>query len=477
MRRVKPETKVLRRVRQIFQRLGYAEGVEFDFEVAITYGARKLWADVMLFEGNIPVALVEAESSESAIEVGFEEGRLKAIAWNPEDPIPLLWIAAGKRDQCYRAVSPDRRVGVRYEPLPQKPEEILQPEQVVKLCGDYLERQGAALAEELRYRQILQRAFRSLPSRWNDHKRCQAIVEAIHGRQNRRRMSQSLRQIVSVFSQSLASGQTDFALARAFRWLMRRYFRPLEAGRDDPVRRYGRYFTPSEVVRFIVQAVDPKPGERILDFACGSGGFLLEAAYYLAEERKESPSEIAANLFGCDWDIGCVEIAKTVLELVLPKQQVNIVRGDGLKIPQKRWGTGSFDIVMSNPPAGDLPKDFSDWGWDSDLPQNLPNLYEVAFLVQAVRMAKIGGRIGILLPDGILTNAQLKPLRKWLLERVQLQAIVSLPRGLFPFTPSKMSAVIMRKVKPASGHKSVLLEIGRQKFSAHLEAVRQVAEF
>lgn len=472
MRRVKPEASVIRRVRKILQNLGYAEGTEFDLEVAIPYGTRKLWADAVLFEGNIPVALVEAEGSEWALKVGFEEGRLKAIAWNPEDPIPLLWVAAGKRDQFYRAILPDRRVGIRYEPLDEKPTEILRPERIADLFGDYLERQGAALADELRYRQILQRAFRSLPYRLNDHQRCQAILDALSGKGTI--SSQPLKQIVSFVSQSLSVGKPNFALARAFRWLMRYYFRPLEKGKSDPVRRYGRYFTPSEVIRFVVQAIDPKPNERILDFACGSGGFLLEAAHYLSEKHEVTASEIAANLFGCDWDGGCVEIARIVLRLLLSSQKLNVVQGDGLKLHREGKGE-SFDIVLSNPPAGKLPKDFSGWERDEDLPENLPNLYEVAFIVQAVRMTKVGGRIGMLLPDGILTNAQLKPLRNWLLERVQLQTIVGLPRGLFPFTPSKMAAVIMSKVKPTLSHKSVLAEVSRQNFFGQIERVRKVA--
>lgn len=470
LRRVKPEISVIRRVRKILQNLGYAEGTEFDLEVTIPYGARKLWADAVLFEGNIPVALIEAEGSESALEVGFGEGRLKAIAWNPEDPIPLLWVAAGERDQCYRAVLPDKRFGVRYEPLGKKPEEILRPEKIADLFGDYLERQGAALADELRYRQILQRAFRLLPSRLNDHQRCQAVLNAVSD--GRQRLSQPLRQIASVVSQSLSGGKPNFALARAFRWLMRRYFRPLAAGGDDIVRRYGRYFTPPEVIRFIVQVIDPKPNERILDFACGSGGFLLEAARHLSEEHKASASDVAANLFGWDWDGGCIEIARIVLRLILPGQKLNIFQGDGLKLSQEL--AESFDIVLSNPPAGALPKDFSKWERGEDLPENLPNLYEVAFLVQAVRVTKVGGRIGILLPDGILTNAQLKPLRNWLLEQVQLKAVIGLPRGLFPFTPSKMAAVIMRKVKPTSSHESALVEVSRQNFFGQLERVRKV---
>lgn len=57
LRRVKPEISVIRRVRKILQNLGYAEGTEFDLEVTIPYGARKLWADVVLFESNIPSKL------------------------------------------------------------------------------------------------------------------------------------------------------------------------------------------------------------------------------------------------------------------------------------------------------------------------------------------------------------------------------------------------------------------------------------
>ncbi|MFA0759022.1 MAG: hypothetical protein NOOUEUKL_001692, partial [Candidatus Fervidibacter sp.] len=144
------------------------------------------------------------------------------------------------------------------------------------------------------------------------------------------------------------------------------------------------------------------------------------------------------------------------------------------QLPQQEWGEGSFDVVLSNPPAGDLPEDFSD-ALDGDRTlQSLPKLYEVAFLVQAVRMAKEGGRIGIIVPHGILANEQLKPLRKWLFERVKVCAIVTLPRGLFPFTPSKMSAVVMQKVKPKRLYRVRMMETERQNFERQLRKALQV---
>ncbi|WP_456331815.1 HsdM family class I SAM-dependent methyltransferase [Fervidibacter sacchari] len=469
MRRAKPEPRVVSRVRQTLQRLGYNELVDFDYEVAVPYGRQRLWADMVLFESGIPIVLVEAEGTESALQAGFEEARLKAIGLNPEDPVPLIWVAAGRRDQCYCVTIPDKRAGVRYEPMGERPETLLRPERLTKLIGDYLQRQNAELALEVRYRQEFHANFQKL--RGNDHKRCQDIIAAIKGIMPR--TAKPIRQLLK----TLQVGRPDFDIARAFRWLMRRYFRPLAFGRGDPVRRYGRFFTPSEVIRPMVEAIDPKPHESVLDFACGSGGFLLHAAEHLSNCHKASPSKIAAQLVGYDWDETCVGIAQTVLSLALavPAGRLNIRQGDGLQLPQQEWGEESFDVVLSNPPAGDLPEDFSDASDDDRILQSLPKLYEVAFLVQAVRMAKEGGRIVIIVPHGILANEQLKPLRKWLLERVKVCAIVTLPRGLFPFTPSKMSVVVMQKVKQGKSSYCVrMMETERQNFERQLGKALQV---
>jgi type I restriction-modification system DNA methylase subunit len=452
------------------QRLGYTELIDFGYEVAVPYGRQQLWADVVLFESGIPIVLVEAEGEgkESALKAGFEEARLKAIGLNPEDPVPLIWVAAGERDQCYFAVAPDKRAGVRYEPIDERPETLLRPERLTELISDYLQRQNAELALEMRYRRELQANFQRLSG--NDHKRCQDIIAAIKG--TKPRPSKPLSQLLK----TLQVGEPNFHLARAFRWLMRRYFRPLASGKSDPVRKYGRFFTPSEAIRPMVEAIDPKPDESVLDFACGSGGFLLHAAEHLLKRYEASPSEIAAKLVGYDWDETCVGIAQTVLSLALavPAGKLKIRQGDGLQLPQQEWGEGKFDVVLSNPPAGDLPGDFSGALDGDELLQNLPRLYEVAFLVQAVRMAKEGGRIGIIVPHGILANEQLKPLRKWLLERVKVCAIVTLPRGLFPFTPSKMSAVIMQKVKPTEPYFVRMMETERQNFERQLGKALQV---
>lgn len=473
------------RVRQTLERLGYTEHTDFDYEVEIRlYGVQRLWADAVLWDGQIPVVLIEVEGREADAPTGWAEARLKAIAWNPEDPIPIIWVAAGQQDRCYWAVEPDRRAGVCYVALDGQPDQLLCPDRLATLVGDYLRRQGAYLghsgAGELQYRQILLDAFRGLSSSWDDHRRCQALLNALHGSRSRR-LPNALRGIAERFGPILRGGSADPALAHAFRWLMRRYMRPLRPGRNDPVRRYGRYFTPSEVVQFLVQAVDPKPGERILDFACGTGGFLGYAARHLMERYGVDPRNIAGQLFGYDRDATCVQITRTFVGLLLPGFQgsLNISQGDGLRLHRNDRDLQEFDVVLSNPPAGDLPENWERLGQEgyqwAGRGGGRQNLYEVAFLEQAIRLTQEGGRIGLVLPEGIWTNAQLRTLREQFLSRVTIRAIVGLPRGVFPFTPSKMCAVVFEKHRPPRGVEVLLAEVTRPKMSEQLSVLaRQI---
>jgi type I restriction enzyme M protein len=71
--------------------------------------------------------------------------------------------------------------------------------------------------------------------------------------------------------------------------------------------------------------------------------------------------------------------------------------------------------------------------------------YEVAFAELAVQLAAPSGRIGLIVPEGLLSNSELKPFRRWLFEQARPVAILGLPRGLFPHTPSRMYALVLVK--------------------------------
>jgi len=469
MPRVKPSAGVTRRVRQVLRELGYIEGVDWEEEVEIRlYGPRRLWADLMVFEGEIPVAVVEVEASEKDLEMGRAEAVWKAIAWNPEDPVPLIWVAAGQRDVCYQAQPVPDRPGVRYELLSgAAPQDLFAPDRLMGLVSGYLERQGAAEREESQARQSFEQGFRRLPRRWDPHRRCREIVAAV-GKPPRGRGSRALQKIVSPVRRALRSGRPHPVLARAFRWQMRHYFRPLTSGRSDPVRQRGRYFTPTEVCRFLVEALDPRPEEHILDPACGSGGFLVEVARYLQEKHSITPV-----LTGWDIDPTCVQMAQVVVALALGCQlsQVDVQLRDSLGSAK----TGTWDIILCNPPAGNLPSSVSlndeNYQFVGKGKGRYP-LFELAFIEQVLRLTRSDGRIGLIVPDDVLTGLRLKRFREWLLRKqVTLQAVVGLPRGLFPATLSKMSAVVMQKGQPPRGHRTLVAEVSRRDMRAQLRDI------
>lgn len=490
------EAKVKRRIRQKLHELGYDDADWVEEAKVIFYPGRDGDADFLVKIGQQPLIVIEAKASEKKHDEGFKQARAYAIAFNPESPVPFIWVAAGKSDRMYRSQPTSTGIGVRYEEI----DRLLSREELL----DAIKVRPETLQKDLqlyeRFWMVFQRALQLVQNQHRPRLIGEAALKSFAGylqakiggdlaaldkacRRLRitKRTQQELDKIFEQFGD--LSRHEGWAMAYGFRQIVRSFFRPKRKDKKDPVRRYGRYFTPPEVIQFLVSAVDPKPGESILDFACGSGGFLGQAARHLLETYSSSPDKIADCLFGFDIDETCVIATRTFLELMLPGKQtrLNIWRKDGLTVRQRfDWEdkvdtleAGQFDIVLSNPPAGDLPEEFGDLGSEgyqfAGKGKGRQNLYEVAFLEQAVRMVKNGGRIGIVLPEGIFANAQLKRVREWLLSEVTVEAIVSLPRGIFPFTPSKMCAVVMRKEKPSPKHKVLLAEVSRKDILEQLQ--------
>jgi len=155
----------------------------------------------------------------------------------------------------------------------------------------------------------------------------------------------------------------------------------------------------------------------------------------------------------------------------------------------------SFDLVIGNPPAGNpleeighrsrastdsLPREYRDLqSFFQDLPDTFPfaqhqRRHEVAHLERFLALVKAGGQVAIILPEGIFANAQMRPIREYLLAETTVELVVSLPRGIFPFTPSKMCAVLLRKGRPPVGHQVLLAGVSdRRALGAQLEIIAQ----
>ena len=239
----------------------------------------------------------------------------------------------------------------------------------------------------------------------------------------------------------------------------------------------GQFFTPSSVIKFIVNYLDPNIDSKILDPACGHGGFLLEAKDLLwnkinpedklAEKKKV---DIISNLHGVDKDAFLTKIAKLYLE-ILSGGKSSVLCEDSLdpgsyrSQAKEKLKNDKFDYIFTNPPFGaKIPIDNKDvlklyelgHAWKSKGSSNWEMLNklvkkqppQVLFIERCVQLLNDGGKLGIVLPEGIFGNPTDGYIWEYLKSNGKILGIVSLDQNTFqPYTCNKTSILFFQKVK------------------------------
>ena len=233
----------------------------------------------------------------------------------------------------------------------------------------------------------------------------------------------------------------------------------------------GQRFTPRNVVDFIVELIDPKLSEKIYDPACGTSGFLISALRHVKKEVEEAfqrgdiynPWErikeyAEKNLYGTDIAAPVVALAKANM-ILHGDGHTHIIHHDGLIDSQKtnaimsvKETEGGFDIIMTNPPFGGIKIDPEIISHYSLAKNARSELTQVLFIERCTTMLKPGGRIGIILPDGVLSNPRLEYVVNYIKENYIIKAMASLPKGTFtPYgADPKTHILLMRKKKFAT---------------------------
>lgn len=214
----------------------------------------------------------------------------------------------------------------------------------------------------------------------------------------------------------------------------------------------GQFRTPRHIIKFMVDVLDPKKNEKILDPACGTGGFLIYSYRHIVEqhdgkddpkgkEKQLTPDErkkLMQNLEGYDIDPSMVRMSQVNMYLHQFKNP-QIFQYDTLT-SEDRWGD-RFDLILANPPF------MSPRG--GIVPHNKfsvrSNRAEVLFVDYIMNHLKPKGRAGIIVPEGIIfqNGRAYKELRKNLVEN-GLYAVVSLPGGVFqPYSGVKTSILLL----------------------------------
>jgi type I restriction enzyme M protein len=213
----------------------------------------------------------------------------------------------------------------------------------------------------------------------------------------------------------------------------------------------GEYYTPRALTAFMVERIDPRPGELLFDPSCGTGGFLTCAIRHMRERYVKKPDDEARLQAG----LRAVEKKPLPHMLCVTNMLLHGVEDPGfvrhdntLARPYIGWGQADrVDIILTNPPFGGREED----GIESNFPAHF-RTKETAdlFLALFIRLLKPGGRAAIVLPDGSLFGEGVKTrLKEHLLAECDLHTIVRLPNSVFrPYASIGTNLLFFEKGRP-----------------------------
>ena len=243
---------------------------------------------------------------------------------------------------------------------------------------------------------------------------------------------------------------------------------------ENQKRHLPQFFTPEVVVRFMFDLVGFNPLWKVMDPACGDGIFLKEAL-------KRGAGAVA----GVDIDLEAIEAARENLREF--EGRFRLFCQDGLAEIECQSGFWKehYDLVIGNPPfasskyrvrekrilqhftlaqMGDTRRTMILPGLEKELHPLKPRpsqVIEVLFLERFIQLARPGGKVAIILPEGIFANSNLRYVREWLVEHFTILAVIGLPRNTFKGTgtTAKTAILYLEKRKPPPNHKVVLAEV------------------
>jgi type I restriction enzyme M protein len=213
----------------------------------------------------------------------------------------------------------------------------------------------------------------------------------------------------------------------------------------------GEFYTPRPLTKFVVEMVAPKLGEKVLDPACGTGGFLVEALEYINTHHVKTAKdkvEAHANVHGVELKQLPHMLAMVNFMLHGVEDPTVVTRGDMLGQPLTNYGPKDrVDAIIANPPFGGVVAD----GTEGNFPAKFKTKSTAElFLVLFIHLLKDGGRAGIVLPDGSLFGeGVITEIKKHLLETCNLHTIVRLPQGVFnPYAGVNTNLLFFTKGEP-----------------------------
>ena len=278
-----------------------------------------------------------------------------------------------------------------------------------------------------------------------------------------------LRQLVELFSASPLHHVSPDILGDAYEWILK-YFAPQKA-------KEGEVYTPREVIKLIIEMLDPKPGEAVYDPAIGSSGMLISAYQHVGNVYGRDKAD---KLFLFGQEANHKTLALSEMNLYIHDiRNAKLGLGDSLLYPKFKEGKGirTFDIVIANPPwnqdgygeevlkkgefwkerfrYGFSPNQSADWAWAEHM----------------LASAKDDtGRVGVVIDNGCLfRGGKEKAIRAGVINDELLEAVILLPEKLFYNTGAPGAILILNKNKPSKRKGRILFINASSEFEQHPE--------
>jgi type I restriction enzyme M protein len=259
----------------------------------------------------------------------------------------------------------------------------------------------------------------------------------------------------------------------------------------------GQFFTPRNIVQMMIDILQPEGAEKIIDPACGSGGFIAHIVQYFIHNNIK-----VHTIFGIDKDLFLSRLAKIYLTM-LGENEYHIYCENSLERPSI-WKDetkchiqlNSFDVILTNPPFGakipvvgdDLLQQFElghrwkkqkgSWLLTTELRDKQPP--QILFIERIIQLLKEGGRAGIVLPEGIFGNPSDRYVWEYIRKYASVIGVVSLAQEAFqPSTHTKTSVLFLEKKKnmQKSIFMAAALKIGHNKNGKEIYKLNEAGGF
>ena len=238
----------------------------------------------------------------------------------------------------------------------------------------------------------------------------------------------------------------------------------------------GEFFTPHPIVRLAVEMIAPRPNEKIIDPACGSGGFLIQAISYVCRNHPDldKAAYVRERICGIEFnpDVALSAMIRLAFE---GGAGTEIICANAL-IENEQFNN-AFDIVLTNPPFGSKGKIEDQrilksyllarkWNkirndeWEVTRSVLAGQSPEILFIEKCLKLLRPSGRMAIVLPDGLLQNVSNSHIRFWIRSQAKVVGVVSIPQEAFvPYgTGIKTSLLLLQKL-PATADRAFMAQI------------------